>query len=132
MQLHHRTSLVLLAVTACHVGPSLDKFEPAHQPDGVRVRLNLGHRRSVTGELLALQDTALVVRDSGITLVPLRLVNSGSAPGRGTAVDWVGGQLTGRTRERLRLMSRFPQGVTPGQLAALLAAYGVDSLKVLR
>ena len=134
-----RTGCLLVAATAgwggggCSLGPSTKRFERmAHRPAGADVQVDLGRERPlVAGELLELQDTALLVREAGgaITLIPFRLVQAGRVPDRGTT--WKGSPR-GETWDRLRLLSRFPYGLAAPQLQALLAAYGRDSLTVVR
>lgn len=81
------------------------------------------------GELLAVQDTALVVlAQDTVTLVPYRILTAG----RFSQV----GELTETPpprdfAEKVRLVSRFPQGLTPEMLTRLLAAYGQSTLKVM-
>ncbi|PYP70166.1 MAG: hypothetical protein DMD41_15515 [Gemmatimonadetes bacterium] len=124
----------------CFVGPSTKNFQRmAQRPEGAAVEVDVGKGRPlVSGELLEVRDTALLVRDTTgeggggggeITLVPFRLVRGGRVPARGGS--WEGGPR-GRTWDRLRLLSRFPYGLAAPQLQALLAAYGRDSLTVVR
>jgi hypothetical protein len=86
----------------------------------------------LTGELLVVQDSALLVRRTKPTqqvmMVPLRLVVYGQAP----SVAWSGNKLSPGVREKLRLLSRFPYGLAPERLRALLAVYGQDSVEVAR
>jgi len=115
---------------ACSVGPRPEKFPPAREPAGATIQLRLLGKRVVTGELLAVQDSGFLVRDLGrILRVPNRAVRSGSlVTGGGTAFA---GRPVGGTRERLRLLSRYPSGVTDDLLAQLLAAYGRDSVETV-
>ncbi len=122
----------------CFVGPSTKNFRRmAQAPEGAAVEVDLGKERPVvSGELLEVRDTALLVRDTTgeweggvITLVPFRLVHWGRVPARGAT--WRG-EPRGGTWDRLRLLSRFPYGLAAPQLQALLAAYRRDSLTVVR
>jgi hypothetical protein len=122
--------LILGVVVACSVGPRPEKFPPAREPAGATIQLRLRGKRVMTGELLAVQDSGLLVRDSSrILLVPNQAVLSGSllAGGAGSFA----GKPSGGTRERLRLLSRYPSGVTGDLLAGLLAAYGRDSVETV-
>jgi len=119
----------MLATLGCHIGGRVDRFAPANGPDGVAVALQLRRGGRAQGELLAVQDTALVVlAQDTVTLVPYGALETGefSQVGelRGTppAPDFA---------RRLRLVSRFPQGLTPDMLARLLAAHGQSALKVV-
>jgi len=119
----------MLATLGCHIGGRVDRFAPANGPEGVAVALELRRGGRAQGELLAVQDTALVVlAQDTVTLVPYGALETGefSQVGelRGTppAPDFA---------RRLRLVSRFPQGLTPDMLARLLAAHGQSALKVV-
>ena len=116
------------------VGPSARSFERmTYRPGGVDVEVDVGEGRPfVSGELLEVRDTALLVHDTNraaITLIPFQLVRGGRVRPRGTT--WQGSPQGG-TWDRLRLLSRFPYGLAAPQLQALLAAYGRDSLTVVR
>jgi len=119
----------VLATLACNLGGRVDRFAPAKQPAGVAVTLWLRSGETGHGELLAVQDTALVVlAQDTVTLVPYRVLQAGrfSQVGELTEAppskDFAG---------RLQLVSRFPQGLTPEMLTRLLAAYGQSVLKVV-
>ena len=120
----------VLATLACSVGGRVDRFAPAHQPDGVAVTLGLRGGRKAQGELLAVQDTALLVlAQDTVTLVPYNAVVSGrfSEVGELTEIPPAPDFAT-----RVRLVSRFPQGLSPELLARLLAAHGQSALVVLK
>lgn len=122
---------VLLGL-ACSVGPRAEKFAPARGPGGAEVRLELGReKRLAVGELIAIQDTALLIRrDSVIELVSLASIRRGAATASGSRAVF-SRKPTPATRERLRLLSRYPNGVTPELLRQLLDAYGQAELTVL-
>ena len=123
-----RSGVLLLGVAlSCSVGPRPQKFPPAREPGGATIQLRLRDKRVVTGELLAVQDSGLLVRDSSsILLVANGAVRSGSLLTGGGAT--FAGKPGGSTREHLRLLSRYPSGVSGELLAGLLAAYGRDSV----
>ena len=122
---------VLLGM-ACSVGPRAEKFAPARDPGGVEVRLDFGKgKRRAVGELIAVRDTALLIReDSVIELVRLASIRNGSATASGSRAVF-SRKPTRATRERLRLLSRYPNGVPPELLRQLLDAYGQSELMVL-
>ena len=112
----------VLGFSACMVGPSGANFAPANWPDGIEADLRLKGSR-IQGELLEVQDSALLVlRDDRVVLVPLAAIRVGSFRQRGVLVE------NGRARRSalldLKLVSRFPAGLTPELKARLLAAYG--------
>jgi hypothetical protein len=111
------------------------KFAPAHEPAGVAIRLRLHFGKGtqlVAGELLAVQDSGLLLRDSTrIVFVPNDSVRYGETTTRGTGLSFAR-KPVGSTREQLRLLSRFPGGVSADLLSSLLAAYGRDSVETAR
>ena len=110
----------LLVIAACTVGTHARNYGPARGPAGAMVNLRMVDKSRSTGELLAVEDSALLVlRDSQLVRVPLSQVRSGSAPK--VSFD---GRLRGDRRERLRLISRYPQGVSPELEQRLRQAYG--------
>lgn len=123
--------LVLASVQiGCAVGPRLDNFAPALQPAGVEARLQMDRAASLNGELLEVQETAvLILNEKEITLVPYSEIRMGTF--RQTSLSIRDGTAPPMIeRESLRLLSRFPHGVDPSLLAALLAAYEQKTLTV--
>jgi len=119
----------VLATLACHLGGRVDRFAPAKQPAGVAVMLWLRGGATQQGELLAVQDTALVVlAQDTVTLVPYRVLQAGRFSQVGELTET---PPTTDFAGRLRLVSRFPQGLTPEMLTRLLAAYEQSTLKVM-
>jgi hypothetical protein len=115
------------ALAACHSGPSVESFAPARGPYGIEVDLRVA-REHILGELLEVQDSALLVRRGAqLLLVPLRVIKSGSFDTRGVLIS--GGRADPKVLEQLRLVSRFPAGLTPELRARLLAAYGQTEIE---
>lgn len=127
--------MLMVTVSACSMGTRVQKFEPAQQPGGVMIQLRLRDGRGtrvVGGELLAVQDSGLFVRAMTMLLfVPNGSVRQGQTTTRGAGVTFAG-RPTGSSRERLRLLSRYPGGMTADLLGRLLAAYGRDSVETVR
>lgn len=132
MTASHARAAVLAALTlgaACTVGTRVRTFRPAQSPAGAAATLELRGER-LRGELLALDDSALfVLAAGGVTLVRYTAI-------LGATFAQVGSPLGGghaprpQAREQLRLVSRFPQGLTPELLRALLAAHAQAVLVV--
>ena len=117
--------LGLMLLTACQVGTHAKNYAPATGPAGATVMLPLTDKSKTTGELLAVESGALLLlQASQLTRVPLSQIRSGSAPKVG-----FDGRLGGNTRERLRLLSRYPQGVSPELEGHLLRAYGQGEVR---
>lgn len=120
----------LLLLAGCMTGPGANDFEPARSPRGVEVRLRT-RGPQVRGDLLEVRDSAFVVlqpRGQGVLLVPFRAVRG--ATFRQMKLAYVGGRPGPTTREQMRRVSRFPQGLPPAQMDRLLAAYRQPALRV--
>lgn len=115
-----------LLLAACMVGTSAHGYAPAKGPAGATVSMELDDKRRITGELLAVEEaTLLVLQDREVIRVPVSRIRSGKAP----KISFTGERLVGTTREELRLVSRYPQGVSPELEARLLQAYGTTSVR---
>jgi hypothetical protein len=115
-------ALLALSGMACarvH-GPALAEYGPAHQPSGIGVRIDLRSGPDISGELLAVETDALVVRsEERLLRVPVELIRSAEAqPMSGRT------EITRTFLDRAKLHSRFPGGITPDIERALLEAYG--------
>lgn len=119
-----------LLTAACYHGPDLRNYQPANSPKGIEAELRLEESR-VRGELLEVQDTALVVfTDYGkVVLVRIDDISVGVFAQRGQLLS---GAYDARALGELRLLSRFPAGMTPAIRARLLAAYGQTQVEVAR
>ena len=118
------TALLLLG--ACLVGTTGRSYAPAKGPAGATVSLDLTGRREVSGELLAVEESSLLVlQERELVRVAVALIESGKAP----KISFSGEGLAGDTRERLRLVSRYPQGVSAELEARLLQAYGATAVR---
>ena len=116
----------LLLLAACPVGTTGKGYAPARGPAGATVTLEVAGGTKVVAELLAVEDsTLLVLRAGRLARVALSQVTSGKAP----KVSFAGPTLAGETRERLRLISRYPQGVSADLEARLLEAYGQSGVE---
>jgi hypothetical protein len=118
--------LVAAVSAACSVGTRVARFQPALRPEGVIATLHLASG-PVEAEVLAIDDTALIVRrlqDSlPVAVVRFKAIRDGTFH-QVSAVISAGRPPRAVDRERIRLVSRFPQGLTPELLQSLLAAYG--------
>ena len=119
---------VPLALVGCFVGPSAKNYAPARGPGGAIVALVLSGSRELQAELLAVEDsTLLVLRGRELVRVAVAAIESVKAP----KVSFNRSTLRGDTRERLRLISRYPQGVAPELEARLLEAYGRSGVRAV-
>lgn len=119
---------VSLSLAGCVIGPSGETFKPAISPAGVEARLRF-HKGEIRGELIEVRDTGVVVAPPGDVLyVPFTAIRA--ATFAQTNLGFLGGAPTAQVRERMRLLSRFPNGLPPDQLERFLAARGQQSLRV--
>lgn len=116
---------VVFGFMGCAVGPSTRNFGPATGPRGIAadLRVRWGATGRLQGELLEVQDTALVLLIANrVVLVPIRVIQFGRFSRRGVLIE--NGKVHVRSLDRLSLVSRFPDGMKPDIMARLLAAYG--------
>ena len=123
---------VMLVVTGCVLGTTMESFTPAHSPAGMDVTLQVAER-TYAGELLAVEDTALllVVRfpnpDSStvprLARVPTRQIRDV------TGLINVRERWVASDANRFRPLARYPQGVSSALEARLAEAYGVERVQ---
>lgn len=123
--------IVGLMVAACYHGPSLQKYEVATRADGEQADIRLRKGGNFIGELLAVDETGLVIRDAQHLLripftvvrdIRLRGVRQVRLDGRKPSADFV---------RRAQLVSRFPSGLSPELERALLDAYAQQAITVI-
>jgi hypothetical protein len=129
----HLTSIVAatLLATGCVIGPSMSR-NGGSGPAGAQLRV-VSERSFVEGELLAVEDTVLLMLVDSTNIPSLRhagrfarvpLWEIRNAPG----VIRIKGPWTAEQRERYRRLSRYPFGVSATLERRLLARYGADSV----
>jgi hypothetical protein len=129
MNKKERAILLLLAFSALatlqaclrHYGTNVDSFPPAYSPKGVIGEV-VTSNTNYKGEVIEVRDTGIVILAAGtFRFVPYSAIISSHFNG-------IGGPISSKkvpssqSRERLRLVSRFPQGLTPEILQKLLSA----------
>jgi hypothetical protein len=123
--------------SACAIGMHTDKFKPARGPHGVRSTVTTPNG-VFTGELIELRDTAVVLLaelgppaapdTKRLRLIPFSSIARAEFEQLGSGVRLANGRPPSpRARERLRLLSRFPDGLSPAVEGDLLKAYGQDA-----
>lgn len=126
----------LAAGCVTRIGKGPEAFPVANSPAGVATTVVLRRGGTVTGELLEVRDTALVLRvDNKVALIPnTSIANAGFQGG-----DFRGNDLRIHyvtpaefRNSNLRLLSRYPSGISPSVMAALLSASGMSEPTVLR
>ena len=118
-----------LWLTGCCAGLTPRLYPAAQSPRGIMGRVETFRAARIEMELLAVSDTALIVyARSGVMLVPNRVLRRLVIPD--LRIDRSGPPADPETFERLRLHSRFPQGISPALLADLLERYGQPELVI--
>jgi len=120
-----------LLLAACYHGPSIYKFDPVQRPTGIDADLRLEKTR-VTGELLEVQDTTLILLTDSrkVVSVPVQGIRSGAFDRLGVMIGE--GLDLQPALTTLRSFSRFPFGLTPALRGRLLAIYGQTEVEVVR
>lgn len=125
-----RIAALALFISACAVGPRVENFKPAHQPAGIDATIRLDTGASLSSELLDVQEGGLLVLNGRrVTLVPYTSILSATFPQTSIRIEARTAPSTLR-REQLRLLSRFPQGLSPTLLNSVLAAYQQEKLVI--
>ena len=137
--------------TGCSFGMTAAKYPPALGPQGVSLQLDIGERQ-MSGELIEVRESGMVI----LTPAPVTPSSSSARPGGASSQALDQGRLQfvaygaihswevdgsskwiavieqrapdRNAREQLRLLSRFPQGLTADLLKLLLTAHGQTEL----
>lgn len=153
--------LLSLAITGCQFGPKIENFDQARRPEGItasiELRRGIAVRERVEGELLEVRDDGLLVnirevREGGVlkrhlVFVPYTAMETVGVEDLNVTIlnkdetrPWaevdpasprIREQVREQDREKLRLLSRFPQGLSRPLLGALLAAEGQTGVEVI-
>lgn len=124
-----RILLTCLLASACSLGPRARTYPLAQTPAGVTATVAHGNS-TFSAEVLAVSDSGLLLVWND--RVVLARYSAGTTIKLSDPDYTIRGQApTGQVRERIRLVTRYPAGVSPALLANLLAAYHQDSLRVL-
>lgn len=136
--------LVPAMLSACHVGPQIGELAAPRQPGGAWVVIAIDADRRpglrYEGELVAVRaDGVIIARPSTSSKLPLTVVRweeivrltATELPGFRARPERAKAPPREAEIERLRLVSRYPQGLSPELTANLLAAYEQESLDSL-
>jgi hypothetical protein len=122
---------MLLVVSGCHFGIQAEDFVAAHGPQGVKVEMRLKkgiHVRLLAGELLEVREDGFLVNVDNKEARQIQFVHTSVilraefAQFDGFGKQAIGAKLDVSLRDKLRVLSRFPQGLSSELLAALLSA----------
>lgn len=145
MNVMNKAGLILLAapMSACHVGPQITDLDLAHNPDGATVEVQIfvsegRGRMKFEGELLEIRSEGLVFSGSDanesvdeVIFVAWNRARRVKAFKFGGYDATIGQSLEWKpaAKERFRLISRFPQGISPEIMNGLLAAHRQEELR---
>jgi hypothetical protein len=128
MKLNHLLLCLLMTSGGCYLGPKAEIPSLAYRPAGTTITMETAGGE-ITGELLAVRPgefIVLVPRPDRLLIVPTTAIRSGDATlvGMFQAPDLEGGTL-----ERLRRVSRYPQGIDEELEGSLLRGYGLARME---
>ena len=108
----------------CNFGMTAKKYPPAQQPNGVVMQVTTA-KGQWSGELIEVRETGIVLLAGGkLRLLPYtEIVSSNVEKTDPSHAISKGAIPNNQVREHLRLLSRFPQGLSPELLQQLLSAY---------
>ncbi len=118
-----------LGLSGCRIGAQAVWPRMSEMAGGARVTLDTGQEH-IEGELLALRESSFIVRTpdpTRIVQVPFALVRDGEVALVGSVERMESGALV----ERVRQVSRYPQGLDAELEARLVRAYGLTGVEVL-
>ena len=131
------TSIACL-LSACTIGMSTSEFKPSRSPHGVRTTVSTAGG-DFEGELIEVRDASVVILEDGaagggpgvraqrLRMAPFSSIRLATFEQRPRLQLRDGQPPSAETRERLRLVSRFPYGMSPAVERDLLKAYGQDA-----
>lgn len=126
------TVAAVLSTVACAYGPKVMSFDPATGPRGVSTTFIAASGDVRTGELLEVRETGLLIGgEKSIFFVPYEALQSATFKDMSLKV---GGRRAPSAKQlsTLRLVSRFPQGLSPPLLQQLLEARGQSEPRQVR
>jgi hypothetical protein len=128
-------TLVILAFLSngCTLGMTASKFRPAKGPQGVNMRITT-EQGEFSGELIEVRDTGIVVLvDQKLRFLPYTDIRY-SKLDQSSSYGPISQRKAPKpdAQAQLRLLSRFPQGLSPELMRQLLDVYGQTELPGLK
>lgn len=125
-----------LALADCHLGTVAKRFDPARKPEGVNAEIRV-RGKALKGELLEVGASSLLLLAQGqgagrVVLVPYAAIADAHFRQMNSCRIHAGRQPEAEVRERLRQVSRFPQGLAPELLRQMLEDLGQTEPETLR
>jgi len=137
--------MLFLAIAGCSTSIEVKKFKPAQGPQGIQMELTLNGNvidgNKIEGELLAVQADGVILNVTDypnsesaantLVLVPFWMMDRAKLEQMGSAkVESQGEEANKVYLARLRLVSRFPQGLSDELLTDLLTEMGQENVAV--
>ncbi len=135
--------MAVVSLSACHVGPQIKDLDLANNPEGATVEVQVlptegRDKLKFEGELLEIRDDGIVFSGTSADdaadevifvawsrATRVRATEFGGYKAKiGRSLEW-----SAETKERFRLVSRFPQGISPEIMDSLLAAHRQEELR---
>lgn len=124
---------VPIMLAGCRIGTSPGSFDPAQNPEGVTTRLVTTTEKNIRGELIAVRENGLVVLSGDeLLFAPFDVIRQGRFSQRRSLKINDGNAPGAEEFIQIRMLSRFPQGLSEALLTRLLEAYGQDELITVR
>ncbi|MEO5580274.1 MAG: hypothetical protein ABIR58_06415 [Gemmatimonadaceae bacterium] len=125
--------ITILAIPACSIGKSGKDLAFATQPGGAMVGV-LSSGGLLRGELVAVRDDGVVITSQKqLSFFPFASLGGLTVTGMKSDYQLSRGETPSREKlERLRLVSHFPQGLTPEIESRLLAQFGQTAIVTVR
>ena len=125
-------AIALLAVIAgCRHGPSESDLNAVVVGEGVYTEVKVG-TQTLSGELLSIDRTGLVLRTKRIVFVPLPSIADARFPALGKRYWIRNGRAEVSAMETVRLATRFPYGISEQVMATLLASTNQTSIETIQ
>ncbi|WP_411281514.1 hypothetical protein [Gemmatimonas sp.] len=121
-------------VTACRFGTKPGEIDWVNSPEGARIAMRVnGESQDRVGELLAVGDEGVVMRGAQITRVSWSRVYAIDVDRLSGSYDLLRGEdASAPKRQRLALVSRFPQGLSAELLSQLLTVNKQTAVEEIR
>ena len=138
-------SIFLLAMAGCSTSVAVKDFKPAQGPQGIQMELKLNgnvmDRDKISGELLAVRGDGVLLNvidypnsvsvPSTVVLIPFWMMDTAKLEQMGRAkIETQGEEMDQVYLARLRLLARFPHGLSDELLAVLMSELGQQQLEV--
>jgi len=137
--------IFVLATAGCSTSVEVKDFKPAQGPQGIQMEISLNgdviDGNKIDGELLAVRGDGVLLNvadypgsgraENTVVLIPFWMMDRATLEQMGSAkVESQGDEANKVYLERLRMVSRFPQGLSDELLAELLTELGQKEVEV--